>query len=83
MGPVAAIRILHRRKLAEVAPEIRGQVEAELAEEHARLAGGIDKAVEIGVVDEIVEPTRTRSAIAAAIASSGLVTRGRHGNIPL
>jgi acetyl-CoA/propionyl-CoA carboxylase carboxyl transferase subunit len=83
MGAVAAVRILHRRKLAEVAPEIRGQVEAELAEEHARLAGGIDKAVEIGVVDEIVEPARTRSAIAAAIASSGLVTRGSHGNIPL
>jgi acetyl-CoA/propionyl-CoA carboxylase carboxyl transferase subunit len=83
MGAVAAVRILHRRKLAEVAPEIRGQVEAELAEEHARLAGGIDKAVEIGVVDEIVEPGRTRSAIAAAIAASGLVTRGSHNNIPL
>lgn len=83
MGAVAAVRILHRRKLAEVAPEIRGQVEAELAEEHARLAGGIDKAVEIGVVDEVVEPGSTRSAIARAIADSGLVTRGDHGNIPL
>src|SRR5213078_1193983 len=37
MGPVAAIRILHRRKLAEVAPEIRPQIEAELAAEHERL----------------------------------------------
>ena len=83
MGAVAAVRILHRRKLAEVAPEIRGQVEAELAEEHARLAGGIDRAVEIGVVHEVVEPAATRSAIARAIADSGLVTRGSHGNIPL
>jgi acetyl-CoA/propionyl-CoA carboxylase carboxyl transferase subunit len=83
MGAIAAVRILHRRKLAEVAPEIRGQVEAELAEEHARLAGGIDKAVEIGVVDEVVEPGATRTAIARAIAGSGLVTRGAHGNIPL
>jgi acetyl-CoA/propionyl-CoA carboxylase carboxyl transferase subunit len=83
MGAVAAVRILHRRKLADVAPEIRGQVEAELAEEHARLAGGIDKAVEIGVVDEVIEPSATRSAIARAIAASGLVTRGSHGNIPL
>ncbi len=83
MGAVAAVRILHRRKLAEVAPEIRGQVETELAEEHARLAGGIDKAIEIGVVDEVVEPGATRSAIARAIADSGLVTRGDHGNIPL
>ncbi len=83
MGAVAAVRILHRRKLAEVAPDIRAQVEAELAEEHARIAGGIDKAVEIGVIDEVVEPGRTRSAIARAIAGSGLVTRGGHGNIPL
>ena len=36
MGPVAAIRILHRRKLAEVSPDIRPQVEAELAAEHER-----------------------------------------------
>jgi acetyl-CoA/propionyl-CoA carboxylase carboxyl transferase subunit len=83
MGPVAAVRILHRRKLAEVAPEIRGQVEAELAEEHTRIAGGVDKAVEIGVIDQIVTPDRTRTAIAGAIAESGLVTRGAHTNIPL
>ena len=58
MGAVAAIRILHRRKLLEVAPDIRPQVEAELAAEHERIAGGVDKAVEIGVVDEVVEPGR-------------------------
>ncbi len=83
MGAVAAIRILHRRKLAEVAPDVRPQVEAELAEEHTRIAGGIDTAVEIGVVDEVVSPAATRSAIAKAIAGAGLVTRGAHGNIPL
>jgi acetyl-CoA/propionyl-CoA carboxylase carboxyl transferase subunit len=83
MGAVAAVRILHRRKLAEVAPEIRTQVENELAEEHTRIAGSIDKAVEIGVIDEVVPPERTRRAVAAAIAESGLVTRGSHGNIPL
>jgi acetyl-CoA/propionyl-CoA carboxylase carboxyl transferase subunit len=83
MGAVAAVRILHRRKLAEVAPEIRAQVENELADEHTRIAGGIEKAAEIGVIDEIVTPDRTRSAIAHAIADSGLVTRGSHGNIPL
>lgn len=86
MGAVAAIRVLHRRKLAEVSPEIRPQVEAELAAEHERIAGGVEKAVEIGVVDEIVEPTRTRSAIAKAfreeIDTVG-IRRGRHGNIPL
>ncbi len=83
MGAVAAIRVLHRRKLLEVAPEIRPQVEAELAAEHERIAGGVDKAIEIGVVDEVVEPAATRSAIARAIAAAGLARRGAHGNIPL
>ncbi|KRF15475.1 propionyl-CoA carboxylase subunit beta [Nocardioides sp. Soil797] len=88
MGAVAAIRILHRRKLAEVAPDIRAEVEAELAAEHERIAGGVEKAVEIGVVDEIVQPAATRSALARALA--GAMTgadepdaRGQHGNIPL
>ena len=58
MGAVAAVRILHRRKLAEVTPDIRPQVEAELAAEHERIAGGVERAVEIGVVDEVVEPAR-------------------------
>lgn len=83
MGAVAAVRVLHRRKLLEVAPEIRAQVEAELAAEHERIAGGVDKAIEIGVVDEIVEPSATRSALARAISEAGLVERGAHGNIPL
>ncbi|MGA8257045.1 MAG: carboxyl transferase domain-containing protein [Nocardioides sp.] len=86
MGAVAAIRILHRRRLADVAPDIRPQVEAELAAEHERLAGGVDKAVEIGVVDEVVEPDRTRGAIARAIDEAVQrdgVRRGSHGNIPL
>ncbi len=82
MGAVAAIRILHRRRLAEVAPELRPHLERELAAEHAKLAGGLDRAVEIGVVDEVVEPAATRSAIARAIAEAP-AARGAHGNIPL
>jgi acetyl-CoA/propionyl-CoA carboxylase carboxyl transferase subunit len=83
MGPVAAIRILHRRKLAEVPPDMLPQVEAELAAEHERIAGGVDKAVEIGVVDEIITPAATRSALAAAIRTADTGVRGRHTNIPL
>jgi acetyl-CoA/propionyl-CoA carboxylase carboxyl transferase subunit len=86
MGAVAAIRILHRRRLAEVSPDIRPQVEAELAAEHERLAGGVDKAMEIGVVDEVVEPQATRTALARAIDNAVQaegVRRGAHGNIPL
>ena len=82
MGPVAAIRILHRRTLATVPPEKLHQVEAELAAEHEREAGGLERARALGVVDEILEPSRTREAIARAIAAEPQV-RGAHGNIPL
>ncbi|WP_148575252.1 acyl-CoA carboxylase subunit beta [Nocardioides caldifontis] len=86
MGAVAAVRILHRRKLLEVAPELRTQVENELAAEHERIAGGVEAAVEIGVVDEIVSPAETRQALADAIAEALTAhpgARGSHGNIPL
>jgi acetyl-CoA/propionyl-CoA carboxylase carboxyl transferase subunit len=83
MGPVAAVRILHRRKLAGVADDVRPQVEAELAAEHERIAGGVEKAVEIGVVDEIVSPSATRSALARAIREADRGQRGQHTNIPL
>ncbi|MFJ6132720.1 carboxyl transferase domain-containing protein [Janibacter terrae] len=82
MGSVAAIRILHRRRLAEVEESELAEVEQQLADEHDRLSGGLARAVEIGVVDEIVEPTRTRSAVAAALAEAP-ARRGEHGNIPL
>jgi acetyl-CoA/propionyl-CoA carboxylase carboxyl transferase subunit len=82
MGAVAAIRILHRRKLAEVPEDMRHQVETELAEEHERIAGGLARAQALGVVDEVVDPARTRSAVAAAILAAPQ-RRGNHGNIPL
>jgi acetyl-CoA/propionyl-CoA carboxylase carboxyl transferase subunit len=82
MGPVAAIRILHRRTLADVPPEKLHEVEADLAAEHQREAGGLDRAQELGVVDEVIEPSRTREAIVAAIADAPQ-RRGHHGNIPL
>jgi acetyl-CoA/propionyl-CoA carboxylase carboxyl transferase subunit len=82
MGAVAAVRILHRRRLSEVTDDQRAALEAELAREHEQLAGGLGRAIDIGVVDEIVQPDRTRSAIAAALEASG-AKRGEHGNIPL
>ena len=82
MGAVAAVRILHRRRLAEVSEDVRPQVERELAVEHERIAGGLDRAMEIGVVDEIIDPAATRSALAQAIAAVP-PARGSHGNIPL
>ncbi len=82
MGAVAAVRILHRRRLAEVPDDAKAQVEAELAAEHERLAGGIPRAMEIGVVDEVIATAQTRSALARAVAAAP-ATRGLHGNIPL
>jgi len=82
MGAVAAVRILHRRTLAEVPAEQRHEVEAELAAEHEREAGGLPRAIALGVVDEIIEPAKTRQALARAIAEAP-ARRGAHGNIPL
>jgi acetyl-CoA/propionyl-CoA carboxylase carboxyl transferase subunit len=82
MGAVAAIRILHRRTLADVPPEKLHEVETELAAEHERAAGGLERARALGVVDDVIEPSRTREALARAIAEAPQV-RGAHGNIPL
>ena len=82
MGSVAAVRILHRRRLADLPDDVRAELEKELADEHELIAGGLDKAMSLGVVDEVVQPAQTRSAIAAAITSAAPL-RGRHGNIPL
>jgi acetyl-CoA/propionyl-CoA carboxylase carboxyl transferase subunit len=83
MGAIAAIRVLHRRKIAAVAPDLRPTVEAELAAEHELIAGGVERAMEIGVVDEVVKPSATRSALARALAAADTGARGQHGNIPL
>jgi acetyl-CoA/propionyl-CoA carboxylase carboxyl transferase subunit len=82
MGAKAAVGILHRKKLAAAPPHEREALHAQLAEEHERIAGGVNRALEIGVVDEVVEPARTRRRLVAALAAA-LPGRGAHGNIPL
>jgi acetyl-CoA/propionyl-CoA carboxylase carboxyl transferase subunit len=82
MGAVAAIRILHRRRLAEVPDDARAQVELELAAEHEVISGGIARAVDLGVVDQVVDPALTRKAVAEVLLDSP-GARGQHGNIPL
>ena len=82
MGAVAAVRVLHRRRLAEVPAGDVARVEAELAAEHEQLSGGLARAVAEGVVDEVVDPALTRGALARAVAAAP-PRRGRHGNIPL
>jgi acetyl-CoA/propionyl-CoA carboxylase carboxyl transferase subunit len=82
MGPVAAVRILHRRKLAAVPEEDRHALEEQLAAEHEKIVGGVERAQDLGVIDEIIDPAKTRRAIAQAIAEA-TPARGAHGNIPL
>jgi acetyl-CoA/propionyl-CoA carboxylase carboxyl transferase subunit len=82
MGAVAAIRILHRRKLSEVEPDRIQEVEAELARQHGKTTGGLQRALDLGVIDGIIEPRSTRQAIARAIADAPQAV-GAHTNIPL
>jgi acetyl-CoA/propionyl-CoA carboxylase carboxyl transferase subunit len=82
MGHIAAVRILHRRTLAAVPEQERPELESALAAEHEATSGGVRRAVDLGVVDEIIEPDATRSLVSAVLAAEPR-RRGRHGNIPL
>jgi acetyl-CoA/propionyl-CoA carboxylase carboxyl transferase subunit len=82
MGAVAAVRILHRRTLASVPPEQLHEAETRLAAEHEATAGGLKRAVDLGVIDAIIEPAQTRRELARAIAEAPQL-KGSHANIPL
>jgi acetyl-CoA/propionyl-CoA carboxylase carboxyl transferase subunit len=82
MGAVAAIRVLHRRTLASVPPGQLSQKEAELAAEHEATAGGLQRALDLGVVDEVISPQDTCRVLALAIAQAPQ-DKGSHANIPL
>jgi acetyl-CoA/propionyl-CoA carboxylase carboxyl transferase subunit len=82
MGASAAVNVIHRKKLAAAPPDEREALRASLIEEQIRVAGGVSRALEIRVVDEVIEPTKTRQRLAEAIAAAP-AARGAHGNIPL
>ncbi len=82
MGAKAAVGILHKRKLAAAPDHEREALHEELAAEHERIAGGVDSAIEIGVVDAKIDPAQTRSVLTQALAEAP-ARRGRHKNIPL
>ncbi|HVV21741.1 MAG TPA: carboxyl transferase domain-containing protein, partial [Pseudonocardiaceae bacterium] len=82
MGARAAVGVLHRKQLAAAPDTEREALHDRLAEEHARIAGGVDRAVSIGVVDEVIDPKQTRLRLAEALAAAP-GGRGGHGNIPL
>ncbi|MCK0090853.1 acyl-CoA carboxylase subunit beta [Rhodococcus sp. F64268] len=82
MGAKAAVGILHKKALAAAPDDEREALHDRLAAEHEALAGGVGRAMSIGVVDEMIEPSKTRSTLAAALAAAP-ARRGRHKNIPL
>lgn len=82
MGASAAVNILHRKRIAAARPEDREELRARLIDEQMRVAGGVNRALEIGVVDDVITPTETRQRIAEALAKAP-AARGAHGNIPL
>ena len=46
------------------------------------MAFGVNRALEIGVVDDVIKPEETRRRVAEALAAAP-AARGAHGNIPL
>jgi acetyl-CoA/propionyl-CoA carboxylase carboxyl transferase subunit len=82
MGASAAVDILHRRALAAAPEHERSALRTALVAEQERIAGGVSWALDMGVVDEVIEPARTSRRLAEVLAALP-AKRGRHGNIPL
>ncbi|GAD87419.1 acyl-CoA carboxylase subunit beta [Nocardia asteroides] len=82
MGAKAAVGILHKKALAAAPDDEREALHERLTAEHEQIAGGVERAVAIGVVDEVIDPAKTRSTIAAALASAP-ARKSHHKNIPL
>ncbi|WP_280402805.1 acyl-CoA carboxylase subunit beta [Nocardia carnea] len=82
MGAKAAVGILHKKALAAAPEAEREALHERLTAEHEAIAGGVERALSIGVVDEVIDPARTRSKIAEALAA--VPSRpSHHKNIPL
>lgn len=82
MSAEAAVNVLYRKKLAAIPEDQRSALHAELVVEHHRISGGVTRALDLGVVDEVIDPAETRIKLACALASAP-ANRGRHNNIPL
>jgi acetyl-CoA carboxylase carboxyltransferase component len=67
MGPRSAAVVLHSRRLR--AAEDHDGLVAELANEYAQTHLAIDRALELGLVDEVIAPARTRSILVRALSA--------------
>lgn len=82
MGAEAAVEVLHRKKLAAAGEPDRAALLASLIAEQRRAEGGVRRGLELGVIDEVIDPADTRRKVGEALAAAR-AGRGRHGNIPL
>jgi acetyl-CoA/propionyl-CoA carboxylase carboxyl transferase subunit len=82
MGASAAVNILYRKRLAAAPAEKREELRTQLIAEQMETAGGVQRALEVGVVDDVITPPESRRRIAEALAGAP-AARGAHGNIPL
>ena len=82
MGASAAVNSLYRKKLAAAPNEQREALRESLIADQMKVAGGVHRALEIGVVDDVIRPEETRRRVAEALAAAP-AARGAHGNIPL
>ena len=85
MGPEAAVRIVHRRELAEAAdPAVR---ESELIAGYAERNMNPYVAAERGYIDDVIDPATTRQVLARSLAMLASkreeLPKRKHGNIPL
>jgi acetyl-CoA/propionyl-CoA carboxylase carboxyl transferase subunit len=82
MSADAAVGILHRKRLAAAPEDERDELRGRLLAEHQRTAGGVERGVALGVVDDVIDPAYTRRRLAEALAAAP-AGRGHHNNIPL
>ncbi|UVS77558.1 putative propionyl-CoA carboxylase beta chain 5 [Actinokineospora sp. UTMC 2448] len=85
MGAEGAVNVLHRKRLAE-APD-PDDLRAELIQEYRETLMYPLYAAERGLVDDVIDPVRTRAAVARGLAmlrhKRRQAPRRKHGNIPL
>jgi len=85
MGPAGAIKIVNKKELAQ--SENRAETERILTEKYKAEIANPYRAEEIGLIDEVIEPSRTREILITAfeILSNKQYAKPerKHGSIPL
>lgn len=85
MGPAGAIKIVNKHELAKA--ENRAELEKQLTEKYKNEIANPYKAEELGLIDEVIEPSTTRDILIMSfdILSNKQFTKPerKHGSIPL